>query len=81
MTIIPEIDMPGHATAATRAYPALSGGDTPGYNGFTFNPANDDTYTFITQVFKALLPLFPARMIHIGGDEVALGIKAWEHHA
>jgi len=41
ITIIPEIDMPGHATAATRAYPILSGGDAPNYPGFTFDPAKD----------------------------------------
>jgi hexosaminidase len=75
--IVPEIDMPGHATAATRAYPNLSGGNTPGYPGFTFNPAKEDTYTFITDVLKELLDLFPGNTVHIGGDEVAFGIKAW----
>jgi hexosaminidase len=75
--IIPEIDMPGHATAATRAYPDLSGGNTPGFSGFTLNPAKEETYTFVTDVLQELLTLFPAHTIHIGGDEVALGIKAW----
>lgn len=77
IVIIPEIDMPGHATAATRAYPNLSGGDTPGYSGFTLNPAKEESYTFVADVLRELLTLFPAHTLHIGGDEVALGIKAW----
>jgi hexosaminidase len=79
--IIPEIDMPGHATAATRAYPDLSGGNTPGYSGFTLNPAKEETYTFVADVLQELLTLFPAHVIHIGGDEVALGIKAWNNNS
>ncbi|WP_133177676.1 beta-N-acetylhexosaminidase [Chitinophaga parva] len=80
--IIPEIDMPGHASAATRAYPELSGGNAPGgYDGFTFNPAAEYTYQFLGNVTRELLQLFPFHTIHIGGDEVALGIKAWENNA
>ncbi len=78
ITIIPEIDMPGHATAATRAYPILSGGDAPGYPGFTFDPANDETYAYLTDILKELRALFPSGIIHLGGDEVAFGIAAWE---
>jgi hexosaminidase len=77
ITIIPEIDMPGHATAATRAYPSLSGGDAPGYPGFTFDPANDETYTYLTDILKEISTLFPSGIIHLGGDEVAFGIAAW----
>jgi hexosaminidase len=78
ITIIPEIDMPGHATAATHAYPQYSGGKVAGYDDFTFNPAKTETYTFLTDVIKEINGLFHSGMIHIGGDEVALGIKAWE---
>jgi hexosaminidase len=77
IVIVPEIDMPGHATAATRAYPDLSGGNTPGFSGFTLNPAKEESYTFVTDVLQELLTLFPGNTLHIGGDEVALGIKAW----
>jgi len=77
IAVIPEIDMPGHATAANHAYPQFSGGFTKGYPDFTFNPANEDTYAFITEIFRELLPLFPEHIIHMGGDEVAFGIKAW----
>ena len=80
ITIIPEIDMPGHATAATRAYPVLSGGDAPHYPGFTFDPANDETYTYLTNILKEIRTLFPSGIIHLGGDEVAFGIAAWKNN-
>ena len=80
ITIIPEIDMPGHATAATRAYPILSGGDAPNYPGFTFDPANDETYTYLTDILKEISTLFPSGIIHLGGDEVAFGIAAWKNN-
>jgi hexosaminidase len=80
ITVIPEIDMPGHATAANRAYPAFSGGDAPGYNAFTFDPANDETYTFLTNILKEIRTLFPSGIIHIGGDEVSYGIAAWKNN-
>jgi len=81
ITIIPEIDMPGHATAATRAYPILSGGDAPNYPGFTFDPAKDETYTYLTNILKEMRTLFPSGIIHLGGDEVAFGIAAWEKNS
>ncbi|HZY38155.1 MAG TPA: beta-N-acetylhexosaminidase [Mucilaginibacter sp.] len=77
ITIIPEVDMPGHATAATRAYPEFSGGSIPGYENYTFDPANEKTYQFLSDILKEVNTLFPAHMIHLGGDEVALGIQAW----
>jgi hexosaminidase len=80
ITIVPEIDMPGHATAANRAYPEYSGGKTPGYPDFTFDPANEKTYTYLTDILKELRGLFPSGIIHIGGDEVAFGIAAWNNN-
>ena len=77
ITIIPEVDMPGHATAATRAYPEFTGGSIPGYENYTFDPANEKTYQFLADILKEVNGLFPAHMIHLGGDEVALGIQAW----
>lgn len=77
ITIIPEIDMPGHATAANKAYPELSGGSVERYPNFTFNPAKEETYTFLTNVIKEVNPLFPAHLFHLGGDEVAFGMQAW----
>jgi hexosaminidase len=77
ITVIPEIDMPGHATAANRAYPEYSGGSINKYPNFTFDPANEKTYQFLADILKETNSLFPAGMIHLGGDEVALGIQAW----
>ncbi|MDB5150785.1 MAG: hexosaminidase [Mucilaginibacter sp.] len=78
--IVPEIDMPGHATAANHAYPLYSGGITPGFENFTFNPGKEITYSFISNILKEVKEVFPGNMIHIGGDEVTLGIKAWENN-
>ncbi len=77
ITVIPEIDMPGHATAANKAYPEFSGGSVAGYPNFTFNPANEKTYQYLADIIKETNSLFPAHMIHLGGDEVAYGVKAW----
>jgi hexosaminidase len=77
ITVIPEIDMPGHATAANKAYPEYSGGSVAGYPNFTFNPANENTYQYLADIIKETNSLFPSHMIHLGGDEVAYGVKAW----
>lgn len=75
--IIPEIDMPGHATQVSRSYPELSGGGTGRWNGFTLNPAKEVTYNFISDLFDELITLFPSPYIHIGGDEVHYGNQSW----
>lgn len=76
--VIPEIDMPGHATASNRAYPEYSGGGTREHPDFTFNVGKEETYTFLTNVLREVAGLFPAPYLHIGGDEVAYGIEAWK---
>lgn len=76
--IMPEVDMPGHATAACRAYPELTGGGTPDHPDFTFNVGNDSVYTFLTDVMREIASLFPFYCIHLGGDEVSYGIEAWK---
>lgn len=75
--VIPEIDMPGHATAATRSYPYLSGGGEGKWVGFTFHPTKESTYEFIDDVLTEIAELFPAPYIHIGGDEVHYGNQSW----
>lgn len=75
--VIPEIDMPGHASAASRAYPEISAGGTGRWEGFTFHPAKETTYQFIDDVLTEIVELFPAPYIHIGGDEVHYGNKVW----
>ncbi len=75
VTIIPEIEMPGHAQAALAAYPEL--GCTPGpfkvaktWGVFedVFCP-NEITFTFLQDVLDEVMDLFPSKYIHIGGDE------------
>ena len=77
IVIVPEIDMPGHATAACRAYPEVSGGGQGQWNGFTFNPAKEQTYVFLGNVLQELAALFPGPYFHIGGDEVSYGNQSW----
>jgi hexosaminidase len=77
ITIIPEIDMPGHASAANRAYPEYSGGSVPGFPDFTFNPAKEQTYKYLSDIIKETNQLFPDHLFHLGGDEVADGMQAW----
>ncbi len=77
ITVVPEIDMPGHATAANKAYPEYSGGVVERYPNFTFNPAKEETYSFLSDIIKEINPLFPAHLFHLGGDEVAYGMQAW----
>ncbi|GAB4027637.1 family 20 glycosylhydrolase [Spirosoma gilvum] len=73
ITIIPEIDMPGHLTAAIKAYPFLSCTGQEGW-GKTFSvpicPCNEPTYTFMETVLSEVIALFPSEYVHIGADEV-----------
>ncbi|MDI9881881.1 family 20 glycosylhydrolase [Flectobacillus longus] len=76
ITVIPEIEMPGHARAALAAYPQLgcTGGSyqTATFWGVfddVFCAGNDSTFTFLQNVLDEILPLFPSKYIHIGGDE------------
>jgi hexosaminidase len=69
--IVPEIEMPGHAGAAARAYPEFFDGS------HTFNPANPGTYRFIDAVLAEVTQLFPGRYIHFGGDEVSADDTGW----
>ncbi|MFB0497833.1 hexosaminidase [Mucilaginibacter sp. OAE612] len=76
ITVIPEIEMPGHALAALAAYPQLGCTGGP-YKTATFwgifddvyCAGNDETFTFLQNVMNEVLPLFPSKYIHIGGDE------------
>jgi hexosaminidase len=71
--IIPEIDMPGHLSAAINAYPMLSCTGQSGW-GKTFSvpicPCNEPTYTFMETVLSEVIALFPSQYIHVGADEV-----------
>lgn len=77
ITIVPEFDMPGHATAVCRAYPEFSGGGEGRWEHFTFHPCKESTYQFISDVLDEIVELFPSPYIHIGGDEVHYGNQSW----
>lgn len=77
ITVIPEIDMPGHASAANRAYPEFSGGGSEGHPEFTFNPGKEGTYKYLSNILRETNALFPSGMIHLGGDEVSYGNQQW----
>lgn len=76
ITIVPEIDMPGHAQAAVAAYPEEIGvlGDRPevghdwGVNPWLFSPS-PRSMAFIKNVLDELIAIFPSEFIHVGGDE------------
>ena len=75
--VVPEFDMPGHATAVCRAYPEVSGGGEGRWKHFTFHPCKAETYDFIENILDELFQLFPSPYIHIGGDEVHFGNQTW----
>ncbi|MEO7068012.1 MAG: family 20 glycosylhydrolase, partial [Rhodanobacter sp.] len=75
ITVVPEIDMPGHAQAAVASYPFIGvTGRRPavstdwGINPYLYN-VDDATFTFIDNVLDEVMALFPSRYIHVGGDE------------
>ncbi|HEY9256705.1 beta-N-acetylhexosaminidase [Chitinophaga sp.] len=78
IVVIPEIDMPGHAAAANRAYPAFDGGGTAKYPQFTFNPGKEGTYQYLADILTETDKLFPSQLIHLGGDEVTFGNAGWD---
>lgn len=75
--VIPEVDMPGHASAAVRAYPEVGGGGSDKWPNFTFHPGKEMAYQFLTDILREVAGLFPSPYIHIGGDEVHYGNQQW----
>nr|MDO8087386.1 beta-N-acetylhexosaminidase [Candidatus Sigynarchaeum springense] len=67
VTIIPEIEMPGHSSAARASYPAL--GCTGGPSDQAFCAGKEATFTFLDAVLAEVIDMFPGRLIHVGGDE------------
>lgn len=68
ITVIPEIEMPGHSDEVLAAYPNLSCKGKP-YTSGEVCIGNEDTYKFLTDVLSEVCELFPSEYIHIGGDE------------
>lgn len=74
--VIPEIDLPGHTSAITAAYPELCCSGVPGKVEFTSGifprilcAGEEKVYAFLQDLLEEILPLFPAPYFHIGGDE------------
>lgn len=71
--IIPEVDMPGHMLAAVSNYDGVSCFKTTGW-GAVFSspvcPGKDSALKFCKNVYSEIIPLFPYKYVHIGGDEV-----------
>lgn len=77
ITLVPEFEMPGHASAALAAYPQYSCSGGPYFTDMSagvfagvFCAGNEETYPFLANILSELTGLFPGQYIHIGGDEV-----------
>ena len=77
VTVVPEIEMPGHSVAALAAYPELSCSGGPFEVSTVWGPkkdvycaGNEKTFEFLQNVLSEVCELFPSEFIHIGGDEV-----------
>jgi len=85
ITIVPEIELPGHSWAALTAYPELSCTgviwEKPNNVSFEFSDpfcaGNENTFEFFDEVLEEVANLFPSKYIHIGGDEAKK--EPWEH--
>lgn len=77
--VVPEIDVPGHASALLTAYPEVGSklAADPAYTvkrnsgiyNSTLDPTNPKTYQLLGEIFDEVFPLFPGEYFHIGGDE------------
>ena len=80
ITVVPEIEMPGHSMAALSAYPEFGSGPGPfqipltaGVQRGIFSPAKPEAFEFFQNVLTEVFGLFPGKYLHIGGDEVPKG--------
>ncbi len=78
MAVMPEIEVPGHSSAALAAYPQFGNTDSPGYNPqvqafWSIFPETlapkPETLRFLDDIFDEVLAIFPSTFIHVGGDE------------
>lgn len=82
ITIIPEIDVPGHCRAAIQALPEMlidpedksAYRSVQNYTDNVLSPAIEGTYEFLDKVLTEVAELFPAKWVHIGADEVPDGV-------
>jgi hexosaminidase len=82
ITVVPEIEMPGHIASAIASYPHLSCTNQPqlpmtggNYSNMSssYCAGSEEVFTFLEDVLTEVMPLFPSSYIHIGGDEVDKG--------
>jgi hexosaminidase len=80
ISVVPEIEMPGHSLAALSAYPEFGSGPGPfkiplsgGVMRGIYSPAKPETFEFLQNMLTEVFRLFPGKYIHIGGDEVPRG--------
>jgi hexosaminidase len=83
VTVVPEIDLPGHMQAALTAYPELGNGTGPyevlttwGISEQVLN-LDDATVTFCTDILGEVMDIFPSSYVHVGGDECPT--TEWRH--
>ncbi len=76
ITVIPEVELPGHGMAAIAAYPELSCTGEPatpriiwGVEDIVFCAGKEETFAFLEDVLTEVVALFPGEYIHLGGDE------------
>ncbi|MDR3378634.1 MAG: beta-N-acetylhexosaminidase [Verrucomicrobiae bacterium] len=86
ITIVPEIEMPGHSLAALASYPEIGTGAGPfevplkgGVNPGIYSPAKEEAFEFLDNVLAEVFQLFPGKYVHIGGDEVPK--EPWKNDA
>jgi hexosaminidase len=90
ITVVPEIEMPGHSTSALAAYPQFACGcptcfngpyslNVTSYVGGVFCIARPETMSFLQDVLTEVMDVFPGPYIHIGGDEV--NFANWNRHS
>lgn len=80
ITIVPEIEMPGHSAGALASYPEYSCTGGPfslDGDDAIFCPGNEKTFTFLENILTEVFKLFPGQFVHVGGDEVST--KYWKN--
>lgn len=74
ITVIPEIEMPGHSEEVLAAFPELSCLTADGRRAVNHSdlcPGNEETFLFLETVLREIMDIFPSRYIHVGGDEAS----------
>lgn len=87
VTIVPEIELPGHEVAAIHAFPWLTCQQdvlplrtTCGVSNELLCPSRETTYTFLSTVLRELADVFPGPYVHLGGDEAGNpALDCWTH--